>query len=86
MNAKITGNINHFLKSEDGRVGLKAPLTFGIASGGLLLVQSVLSPSAYAGVDECQTDFDCDAGESCRTICDGKTQNGTCEGTLVKKC
>ena len=85
MNAKIFGRINHFLKSEDGRVGLKTPLVLGIASGSLLLVQSVLSPSAYAA-HECFTDFDCDDGESCQERCVGTRENGTCDGTLVNKC
>ena len=84
MNAKIFGRINHFLKSEEGRVGLKTPMVLGIASGSLLLVQSVLSPFAYA--DECQQDFDCDLGESCKAVCEGTMENGTCDGTLVNTC
>ena len=86
MNAKIFGKINHFLKSEDGRVGVKVPLALGIASGSLLLVQSVLSPSAYAGVDECRFDTDCAPGESCESVCEGTTENGTCLGEWVRKC
>ena len=84
VNAKIFDRINHFLKSEEGRVGLKTPMVLGIASGSLLLVQSVLSPSAYA--DGCYTDFDCDPGESCESECKGIIENGTCKGTLVSKC
>ncbi|MYH80328.1 hypothetical protein F4009_09125 [Candidatus Poribacteria bacterium] len=86
MNAKIFGKINHFLKSEEGRVGLKTPMVLGIASGSLLLVQSVLSPSAYAEGHECYTDYDCDPGESCVLQCDGSLDNGTCDGTWVYKC
>ena len=86
MNAKIFGKINHFLKSEEGRVGLKTPMVLGMASGSLLLVQSVLSPSAYAEGHECYTDYDCDPGESCKPVCDGVLDNGTCDGTWVKKC
>ena len=72
MNAKIFDRINHFLKSEEGRVGLKTPMVLGIASGSLLLVQSVLSPSAYAEGHECYTDYDCDSRErSCKPVCDG---------------
>ena len=85
MNAKIFGKINHYLKSEDGRVGVKAPLTLGIAGGGLLLVQSVLSPSAYAG-GECTSDYDCDSGESCKSECIGTERDGTCYGNVVYKC
>lgn len=86
MNAKIFDRINHFLKSEEGRVGLKAPMVFGIASGSLLLAQSVLSPSAYAGNHECYANYDCDAGESCVPECDGTVEQGTCTGTWVNRC
>ena len=86
MNAKVFGKINHFLKSEDGRVGVKAPLTLGIAGGSLLLAQSVLSPSAYAGADECYSDAHCDDGEVCRYVCDGTMEKGNCDGTFVKQC
>ena len=86
MNAKIFGRINHFLKSEDGRVGLKTPMILGIGSGSLLLVQSVLSPSAYAEGKACNDDFDCDPGESCEPVCYGTLKNGTCKGRLVLEC
>lgn len=86
MNAKIFSKINHFLKSEEGRVGLKTPMVLGIGSGSLLLVQSVLSPSAYAEGHECYTDYDCEPGESCEPVCDGVMENGTCNGTLLNKC
>ena len=85
MNAKVFGKINHFLKSEDGRVGVKAPLTLGIAGGSLLLAQSVLSPSAYAG-NECSSDYNCDPGESCKLRCAGTYNDGTCDGEWVFKC
>ena len=86
MNAKIIGKINHFLKSEDGRVGVKSPLVLGIASGSLLLAQSMLSPSAYAGVDECYSDAHCDPGESCKPKCTGSEKDGTCLGETIYKC
>ncbi len=85
MNAKVFGKINHFLKSEDGRVGVKTPLTLGIAGGSLLLAQSVLSSSAYAG-NECSSDYDCAPGESCKRVCNGTMANGTCFGEMVRKC
>ena len=86
MNAKIFDRINHFLKSEEGRVGLKTPMVLGIASGSLLLVQSVLSPSAYAEAYECYNDAHCDPGESCEPVCEGSLKNGTCNGTWINKC
>ena len=86
MNAKIFDKINHFLKSEEGRVGLKTPMVLGIAGGSLLLVQSVLSPSAYAEGHECYEDYHCDPGESCVLECNGSLNEGTCEGTWVNTC
>ena len=86
MNAKIFGRINHFLKSEDGRVGLKTPVVLGIASGSLLLVQSMLSHATYSGTDECATDLDCDPGESCKPVCHGTVINSICYGDLVMEC
>lgn len=86
MNAKIFDRIDHFLKSEEGRVGLKTPMVLGIASGSLLLVQSVLSASAYAGGHECYDDYNCDPGETCKRVCQGTWDNGTCDGSWVRKC
>ena len=86
MNTKIFDRINHFLKSEEGRVGLKTPMVLGMASGSLLLIQSVLSPSAYAEGHECYTDYDCDAGESCVPVCHGTMVGTICLGTFVNEC
>ena len=86
MNAKIFGRINHFLKSEEGRVGLKIPMVLGIGSGSLLLAQSVLSASAYPEGHECETDLDCDPGESCIPVCHGTMVGSICLGTFVNEC
>lgn len=86
MNAKIFGRINHFLKSEEGHVGLKTPMVLGTVSGSLLLVQSVLSHTTYSGTDECATDSDCDAGESCQPVCHGTVIGSVCYGDLVMEC
>ena len=86
MKAKLRGRIKHFLKSEEGRVGLKTPLALGVASGSILLAQMMLGPSAYAGTDECGSDADCSNGLVCRPVCDGTYVNGTCIGYEVKKC
>lgn len=85
MNAKIRGRVKHFLKSEDGRVGLKAPLALGITGGSMLLAQIVLTPSAYA-TDECLSDGHCDDGEVCRLVCAEPEVNNTCNSTFVFKC
>ena len=85
MNAKIRGRVKHFLKSEDGRVGLKTPLALGITGGSMLLAQTVLTPSAYA-TDECLTDAHCDDGEVCKLVCAESEVNNTCLSTFVFKC
>ena len=50
MKNNLRGKIREFLASEDGKVGIKAPLTLGIASGSLLLAQMVLPSPADAGM------------------------------------
>lgn len=89
MNAKLRSKIKQFLKSEEGRVGLKTPLVLGIASGSVLLAQALLPPSAHSydsGKDECYNDFDCDLGEICAEVCSGPIENGTCDGVWMDKC
>lgn len=89
MKTKLRGKIKQFLTSEEGRVGLKTPLVLGIASGSVLLAQALLPPSAHpydSGKNECEYDTDCDFGEICAEVCDGTTQNGTCDGDLIDKC
>ena len=64
MKNNLRGKIREFLASEDGKVGIKAPLTLGIASGSLLLAQMVFPLPADAGMG-CWSDADCKEGESC---------------------
>ena len=53
-----------FLASEEGRVGVKAPLAVGIAGGSLLLAQAMLPADAQAHIT-CKGANDCDPGEIC---------------------
>lgn len=85
MNVKILGKIKHFLRSEEGRVGLKTPLALGVASGSLLVAQAVLSPSAYSSGD-CSADSDCGTGKACERVCRGMLYRDTCYGTWVYEC
>ena len=71
MKAKILGRIKCFLKSEEGRVGLKTPLALGVASGSLLVAQAMLSPSSYAS-NECYSNDHCDPGEVCESVWNGQ--------------
>lgn len=60
----LKSKIRDFLNSEEGRVGVKTPLTLGIAAGGILLAHAVTSPKAYA-VETCSNDGNCGANETC---------------------
>ena len=47
----IRSKISQFLKSEEGRVGVKSPLALGVASASVLLAQAMVTPSAQAHMD-----------------------------------
>lgn len=52
MKRNLRHKIRDFLASEEGRVGVKAPLALGVAAGGLMLAQAfVATPNAEACVD-----------------------------------
>ncbi|MCY3721194.1 MAG: hypothetical protein OXG97_03130 [Candidatus Poribacteria bacterium] len=58
MKNNIRSKISNFLKSEEGRVGVKSPLTLGVATGGALLAQAIMvTPDVEA--------FPCDKGQPC---------------------
>lgn len=58
----IKSRISTFLASEEGRVGVKAPLALGVAAGGLMLAQAfVVTPNAEA----CNNNADCDDDQQC---------------------
>ena len=59
MKKETRDRAKRFLTSESGRVGIRAPLTLGVAGGVLLLSQMhVHTPSAAAGI-ECLSNDDC---------------------------
>ncbi|MCY3722844.1 MAG: hypothetical protein OXG97_11545 [Candidatus Poribacteria bacterium] len=64
MKNNLRDRFRDFLASEEGRVGVKAPLAVGIAGGSLLLAQAMLPTAAQAHM-ECYEDDDCDAGKRC---------------------
>ena len=76
MKKETRGRVKRFLTSESGRVGIRAPLALGIASGTLLLSQAVHTPSAKADL-ECWDDSDCGSGGVCNFRCDEYSE-GTC--------
>ena len=66
MKNNLRDKFRDFLASEEGRVGVKAPLALGVAGGSLLLAQAML-PTAADAHTECFSDDDCDAGKKCDT-------------------
>ena len=57
MKTNLRGKIRDFIQSEEGKVGIKGPLTLGVATGGALLAQAIMTPDAAA--------FPCDKGQPC---------------------
>ena len=85
MKNSIRGRIREFLKSEEGRVGAKSPLTLGVASASVLLAQAMVTPSVQAH-RECIYNDDCPEGYECAYRCEGTWDLGTCMGTLHAHC
>lgn len=83
MKNNLRGKIRDFIASEDGKVGIKAPLTVGVATGSILLAQAVVGPTVQAvvtcnGPNDCQPGGDCvdivcvpigNGGETCWGVC-----------------
>ena len=58
MKNNLRGKIREFVQSEEGKVGVKSPLTLGVAAGSILLAQAVVStPQAAAWM--CVNNHDC---------------------------
>ncbi len=72
MKANLRGKIREFLKSEDGKVKVKAPLALSIMSGSFLLTQ-IMFTSPVSASDDC--DPDCN---NCLIWCQGSTCVATC--------
>ena len=82
MKKNLRGKIREFVQSEDGKVGVKSPLTLGVATGGILLAQMVVGTTTHA-IQTCTADEQCwplkckdvvcrpmgNGGQSCWGIC-----------------
>jgi len=79
MKKNLRDKIHTFLQSENGKVGIKSPLTLSIVSSSLLLAQMILTPHADAGF-ECWSHADCNQAEGERCHFFLKDAGG---GTLV---
>ena len=42
MKTNLRGKIREFIQSEEGKVGIKSPLTLGVATGSILLAQAIV--------------------------------------------
>ena len=64
MKKNLRGKIREFVQSEEGKVGVKSPLTLGVAAGSILLAQAVVgTPKAEAWM--CVNDDNCADDEKC---------------------
>ena len=64
MKKNLRGRIREYFTSEEGRVGLKGPLTLGVATGSVLLAQTIVgTPKAEAWM--CQWNEHCPEGQVC---------------------
>ena len=72
MKANLRGKIREFLASEEGKVGIKSPLSLGVVGGSFLLTQVMFtSPVSASGY----CDPDCN---DCLIWCVDSTCVGTC--------
>ena len=52
MKKNLRGKIREYIQSEEGKVGVKTPLTLGVAAGGLLLAHAIVGPSVGTSHDD----------------------------------
>ena len=65
MKNNLRGKIREFVQSEEGKVGIKSPLTLGVATGSVLLAQAIIgTPDADAGL--CNGPGQCMEPKACR--------------------
>ncbi|MCY4567250.1 MAG: hypothetical protein OXD49_02980 [Candidatus Poribacteria bacterium] len=67
MKNNLRGKIRDFIASEEGRVSAKGPLTLGIATGSVLLAQTIVgTPDAQAW--PCDEQRPCPPGYHCHMV------------------
>ena len=77
MKKNLRGKIREFVQSEEGKVGVKSPLTLGAAVGSVLLAQAIVGTISADACQRCKDDGECPDGE----VCVGPFVNG--RGTCV---
>ena len=85
MKNNIRSKISDFLKSEEGRVGVKSPLALGIASASVLLAQAIVTPPVQAHLECTPGGTDCGEDAYCAVWCD-QWSLGTCVGSWHSQC
>ena len=85
MKNNIRSKIRDFLKSEEGRVGVKSPLALGVAGASVLLAQAIVTPPVQAHLECAPGGNDCGEGEYCMVWCD-QWSTGTCVGVWHSQC
>ena len=63
----LKSRLRDFLNSEDGCVGVKAPLAIGVAAGGLMLAHTLISTQLVHAAG-CGEGPPCDPGYQCVTV------------------
>ena len=59
MKKNLRGKIREFVQSEEGKVGIKSPLTLGVATGSMLLAQVIVGTPQAEADDTCWEKKDC---------------------------
>ena len=78
MKKNLRGKIREFVHSEEGKVGIKSPLTLGVATGSLLLAQAVVGTPHAAAFQDCWVKEDCDIADHECHEADWPHVKGTC--------
>ena len=64
MKKNLRGKIREFVQSEEGKVGIKSPLTLGAAVGSVLLAQAIVG-TPEADAKSCKHHWECGDGYFC---------------------
>ena len=80
MKKNLRGKIREFVQSEEGKVGVKSPLTLGAAVGSVLLAQTIVGTTPAHAWQCTKGGGECDPGEICDGpfVWDGQKEVGTC--------
>ena len=82
MKNNLRGKIHEFIASEEGRVGVKGPLTLGVVTGSILLAEAIIGNPVEART--CTNHAQCGPHGHCATRCFGPPDNGM--ETCIKVC